>query len=325
MSDKHATLPWDQTDDGGDPDKSDVGIIVVKSRRQVLTDRRLKANAKLLFVFLLDFSYLRIYGGGEPGVITISIAQISQLLKLRPRAIIKAKKELNARHYIWWKNKFLPNAKPMHVYHITALKPEPADWIQTMLDGRWGTSDASVVQNGNGNFSAQNGEGNSQVPHLHTGNGQNGQLAMVEKDNGPLSKTSTASTQKGQLPVVEKDNWQYSKTSTANGRKGQLAVAQNGNGHVPKTALLKESPDSNGVSGVKGSGPLTLPLPKFEALDDKMFARARRIEGEKQIEYFKEKIFGLENSRKPATNQTDVIAAYKQRIREVKKWMAGEK
>jgi hypothetical protein len=56
-----------------------------------------------------------------------------------------------------------------------------------------------------------------------------------------------------------------------------------------------------------------------------MFPRARRVEGEKQIQYLGEKIFGLQNSRKPANNQADVIAVYKQRIRELKKWMAGEK
>jgi len=55
-----------------------------------------------------------------------------------------------------------------------------------------------------------------------------------------------------------------------------------------------------------------------------MFPGKRPAWGEKHIEYLKEKIYGLENSRKPAANRSEVIAIYKQRIRDTKKWMAGE-
>jgi len=42
------------------------------------------------------------------------------------------------------------------------------------------------------------------------------------------------------------------------------------------------------------------------------------------IELCKEKIHALDNNRKPPVNAKEIVAAYRQRIKEVRGWMAGE-
>lgn len=65
------------------------------------------------------------------------------------------------------------------------------------------------------------------------------------------------------------------------------------------------------------------PIPIFEPLDTRMVMRLRRKHGPDMIERLKEKIFALENNRKPVGNRKEIVAAYKARIRDVKNWMDG--
>lgn len=74
--------------------------------------------------------------------------------------------------------------------------------------------------------------------------------------------------------------------------------------------------------GVKNGHTHTVPV--FEKLDTRMVARLRPKAGEGMIEFCKGKIYALEQSRNPAPNRAEVIAAYKQRIKNVRNWVAGQ-
>ena len=98
----------------------------------------------------------------------------------------------------------------------------------------------------------------------------------------------------------------------------------------------KESPREFGSKGgsfkevcVAGNAPEApkphTQVPNFEPLDLRMAARLRPAWGEKAIDTCKGKIYALEQSRNPIPNRQEVIAAYKQRIKDVKKWMVGER
>src|SRR5439155_15157949 len=65
-------------------------------------------------------------------------------------------------------------------------------------------------------------------------------------------------------------------------------------------------------------------LPNFEDLDLRMAPRLRPQWGEKAIEFCKGKIYAIEQSRTPIPNSQEIIAAYKRRIKAVKKFMVGE-
>jgi hypothetical protein len=301
--------------------------IELESKRKIAPQIRSDVNfsrhpaaVKFFFVALLDLTFLHRFGGDGRGRIFTNVIKLSRILKHHKDSISKWRDYWVAEKLLW-----VSSGWPRQEWRITPLYPAPsAQTGQDEFDYIVGkAASLQSLERPPGHF----------LP-------QNGQEALVSEDicspspKTPAHKADVVGSGGVQHRLSEPKPSAVSSTDRRLSEPTTPATREDTNGKgEPKTPATSadntlatmETPKEIRSNGAKGGGVLTLPIPKFEALDAGMWAKDRIKWGDKQISYLGEKIYGLQNSRKAATNQTDVIAAYKQRIRDIKKWMAGEK
>lgn len=109
----------------------------INARDQVIEDNSLDLGARLMFVRILDLS-TRENVREHYGAICISQQKLADKFNVSLRTIWNWKQQLLAKGVIWMSSKFMPNAWPMDIYHLTRLDPPGPTEGRTTLDGMWG-------------------------------------------------------------------------------------------------------------------------------------------------------------------------------------------
>lgn len=301
--------------------------IILGARWDVVTDPELSRGAKLLFVFLLDLALNPAVNKGLRGVITITTTRLCEYLTASARAIYRWKRELVEKRYIWITDHYVPNAWPFHTFHVTALDHPEQPLHMPANDSLWGNgARRQKVEPGPGARGLSGKKGhlgkpskNAKLPGKSAGSGKN--------EHRPAAKIAAGS---GNDDDGEPQSMPLGAAEVAAGSSKieQRGAAKKDTGQPSEPSVLREG--ETGLEGElrhKGEGGKAPPppgMPSFEPLDRSEFMGKRSKQGEKMIDLAKEKIFALEHARPPKPNAAAMIAAYKARIRDVKKWMAGE-
>jgi hypothetical protein len=260
---------------------------ILQARREAVTDRDLSDGAKLLFVLLLDWS---LWPGKnvKPGVVRISTTKLCELLARSARAIWGWKQELLKKQLIWIRDHFLPNAYPMHEYHIAVLDPEEHGGAPVTQDGLWGNcrrrSAWSKEQRGLGARDAlrsskqhlENGGDFHISSEIATGSRTEGHLSVAESAVGNR-KFCDSQPQNLRLATA--------KSAIGNRSKRHLPTAANSTSQPHKTAPLIEAQIGD-LSLSEGRGKASPPDKAFEAafkawegrLDDMRNSDLRKVE-----------------------------------------------
>jgi hypothetical protein len=300
--------------------------IDLESKRKIAPQIRSDVNfshhpapEKFFFGALLDLTFLYRFGGDGRGRIFTNVIKLSRILKHHKDSIAKWRDYWVREKLLW-----VSEGWPRQEWRICPLYPAPsAQTGQDEFDYIVGkAANLQSLERPPGAFLSQKTE-----------------EALVSEDictprpETPSNRADVVGSVGVQHRLSEPKASAVSSTNPRLSEPKTPAVSEYNNGKgEPKTPAHKadkstatmETPKEIRSNGAIGGGALTLPIPKFEALDAGMWPKDRIKWGEKQISYLGEKIYGLQNSRKPASNQADVVGAYKQRVKEIKKWMAGE-
>ena len=109
----------------------------INARDQVIEDNDLDLGARLMFVRILDLS-TRENVRERYGAVCISQQKLADKFGVSLRTIWNWKQQLLQKGVIWMTAKFMPNAWPMDVYHVTELDPRGQTEGKTTQDGMWG-------------------------------------------------------------------------------------------------------------------------------------------------------------------------------------------
>ena len=278
------------------------------------------APAKFFYSALLDLTFLYKFGGDGRGRIFTNVIKLARILKHHKDSISKWRDYWIAQKLLW-----VSEGWPRQEWRICPLYPAPASQTgQEEFDyivGRAANEQSLAPRPGD--FLSQKAE-----------------EALVSEEicspppTSPAEKADVGGSGSVHLRLRKPSPSAIPSTDLRPGEPKTPATREytNGKGEPTTSAIVaqkslatKESPKEVRSLGANGGGPLTLPMPRFEALDAGMFPKDRLKWGDRTIDRLKEKIFALENSRKPASNQKDLVACYKARIKEIKKWMEGEK
>jgi hypothetical protein len=294
---------------------------------------RLPAAAKFFYAALLDLSFLHCYGGSGRGKIFITVRDLSRLLKHHKDSIGLWRDMLIEARLIWVREGW-----PKSEWRICALCPPPeTDYklgeYQTILGRAAALAPDSpegetVLQSSHTSFLPKNGDS----PRISEGNGH------TEPENPPTRAGSVGQRVLDSRPACPREQATKGRFSRTLEPAPQDKVSQDPGPLCPKPPATrgqtsgsnKESPRSIGgtgdskcvAPGVKSG--VTHTVPVFEELDSRTFARLRPKQGEEMIEFCKQRIYAVEQSRTPVLNRAEIIVAYKQRIKAVKNWMAGQ-
>lgn len=312
--------------------------IAPRIRRKVREDSRLSAGAKFFFYALFDDCFWHAVGGHGTGQIFADIRTLAERYGHDEKSIIRWREELEEAGWLWTNYQW-----PMTEWRLTPLMPAPAfsphkKAVQMSLGRAAKPVGETPTTPRTGGKSAKNGgtpggrgqNGHSPTPSFPTPVGETpverGHFGGDSVGGTPTGEGHNAHglppeipRAKGGTPTSDgQDAHDQTESHPRPHAKSSRPLGQNGSGE--KTP----GEGSNGERNVCEAKPTHPPIPRFEELDRKMAPRLRPQYGDKAIELCKEKIFAQENKRPPAANAKEVIAAYKARIREIKKWQAGE-
>jgi hypothetical protein len=309
-------------DDGAPP--------AVRARADVAADPTLSPGAKFFFGWLVDNSFLRRFGGDGFGRITIGQKDIRRITHHDRKSITEWTKQLCDSRHLWIEPAIIPNAYPVNVYCIRALVPGRQQLEISGLAHAWGRArgDRGKFSSSQpaGDFSAENAHPASQGRKTPPPNGGKLHLAGGENGTGQGEKLHLAGGENGTL---EAENFPMRGGKNGRGEVDNFPVSRpkNSTSEAGKADHLKETPKEERRQGDTVSVPAAAThtgIPQFEPLDLRCAPRLRPKLGEQMIDLAKEKIYAEENRRPLRANAKDVIAAYKARIKAVKKWIAGE-
>jgi hypothetical protein len=288
-------------------------------RRNCSKDPRLRkcVGAKWLFGQLTDLSFLNNYGGDGHGKIYISVRDLSRIFLHDPHTLTAWRDKLIETGWIWVREMW-----PKSEWGITGVCRQPdlfpvgSEYTRTVAKAS-GRDSHGLVEPGK----CEDLKGNGST---------NGIANVAEPHAQGVPATSPVSTL-----YTDGVNPSYTfggdvHTPNGNGTPAASVPAAAADGSKPSGSgdsysQLKESPMEKGSSGANGGVRPALPIPQFEPLDRTEFMGKRPTQGEQQINYCKEKIRIITETRTPAPNAADVVAVYRARIKEIRKWMAGEK
>jgi len=299
----------------------------VRARDIICSDKKLSPGAKFFGVWITDNTYNHWRGGDGEGRLTIAVRDIRALIGHDKKSITRWNKELH--HHIWIEQQKIPNAYPVNVYCVRELVPGQQQMEINGLAKVWGR-----IRGARGKFSpgpslSSEGKSTSQVPVNTPSLTQS--LPLTEPQD------ATSQVARCHLPRPQDATSQVARFPLGGGKNGSGEVARfplgggkNGSGEAAKAVPFKETPkeirrqgEQECVPGATARAGSHSPIPKFEPLDQKMIVRLRQKHGPEMIDRHKERIYAMENSRRPLPNQKEIIALYRQRIRDIKNWMDG--
>lgn len=309
----------------------------VRARNAVSSIRKLSPGAKWFFGWLTDATYSFNLGGDGHGRVAITQKKIRRLTGHDRKSLSRWTSELVDIRVLWVEPLAIENAYPANVYCIRELVPGQREANVADLAGTWGRlrgdrgkfaarpeSDQDAEKDPL--FSAENQDAASQGGKMPPPKGANSRLAGGNNGTGQEEKCRLAGGENGTSEAAE--------IPTAGGKNGTGEAAffrnvrpKNAAWEGAETDHLKETPKEKGRTGATECVPAPAThqgIPQFEPLDLKCAPRLRTGIGEKMIDLCKEKIYATEFKNPPPPNGREIIAAYKKRIRDVKKWIAGE-
>ena len=302
--------------------------MVPELRRNCSRDPRLKncVGAKWLYGQLTDLSFMHTFGGNGFGVVHLSIKDLVRIYGHDAESFEHWRDRLVATGWIWFFKTW-----PKSQWGISGICKQPelfgpafssseVDYIRTMAKAAKPKEPALSP-------------GGVKTEH----SGPNGRADPIAKPKEPDSKAGASGPQSRNFRPLEPEEPAGKGGQNPESHPEDPALLPGGTGFVmgkvsdlpsdqpPQLRSTPMEPRSSGANKCVAPAPKpTHTGPEFEPLDRKVVQRLRPKLGEQMIDRFKEKIFALENSRSPMPNRADLVAAYKQRIKAVKNWMAGE-
>ena len=315
----------------------------INARDQVIEDNDLDIGARLMFVRILDLS-TRPGDRDDYGVITISQNKLAHKFGVSLRTIWNWKQQLMSKGVIWMTKQFMPNAWPMDTYHITALDPQGQTEGRTTKDGMWGNGARRQSPDRMGLGARQPGQ--TIIPGTGVRSNQLRVATGFHDDKKSSFLPANATADRNELPATAETGCEPEPQPIATGSRNPLRLgAETGCEPEPKQVatvgrnplrlsaetgceLKKSKAVGNSIPKVCATGASArsiahTPLPKFEPLDPKTFQRIKQKDGPAMIERLKTRIGAMDQSRTPLPNQKEIIAVYRQRIRDIKNWMDG--
>jgi hypothetical protein len=232
---------------------------ILATREQALTDGHLDDGAARMFALLLDLALDPSRNSGS-GIVAISQTKLGEKLKCSVRTIYDRTRQLTRARYVWVSQIFLPNMKPMNVYHISALHSPTEREYKTTAEGLWGNGSrqspwdhSKGVQGGLRQNSAVEGAAGpggekSQVLDIAAPSGEQLPLSTAEICRRPRQKSAVAHGEN--LPVATAEICRWPRQKSAGGHGENLPVA------TAAACRHKETPD-----GEKDPKGVSLSLP----------------------------------------------------------------
>lgn len=298
-------------------------------RRANSEDPRLKkfVGAKWLFGVLTDNSFLFKLGGDGWGRVYTSLKDLHRRYGHDEDTLASWRDKLISTGWIWYQDRW-----PKSCWGIMGACQQPelfsphADFVRIMAKESSETQPpvaVGVIENGKTVSFGQNGHSkpadqpNGSVIPTASG-GQSDRESRSYQPNGSV-------TLRGEIRSDQPNGSVTPTGSNGHSDRANPVTPTGSNGHIRETPWSKGVKETQEcVPGATARADSHSPLPKFESLDPGMVIRLRQKYGPDMIERIKSKVGRMEISRTPLPNQKEIIAAYRQRIRDIKDWMDGE-
>lgn len=198
---------------------------ILATREQALTDPNLDDGAARMFCLIMDLSLDPSRNSGS-GIVAISQTKLAEKLNCARRTIYERARQLIQARYVWISQIFLPNMKPMNVYHVSALHSPTEREYKTTPEGLWGNgsrqSPFDLKKGVQGALRQNSAPDEGAVP-----SGQKSQVLDIAAASGNQLPLSTAES----CPGHEQNS------AVARGRKLPLAGAESCPGHGQNSAV----------------------------------------------------------------------------------------
>ncbi len=298
--------------------------IVPQLRRNCSKDRRLSLGAKWLYCQMTDNNFYERFGGDGKGRVYLSLMDLQRIYGHDRETFGKWRDELVNCGWMWFQESW-----PKACWGIMGLCQQPElftpplgqDYMRVMAkaSGDLPVNAAGPPENDKTeDFLRNRGENPRHLPvDAATPAGESGNTCRQKPQHLRHLQAGIDRQTPQDLPVDAATPAGESRNGCGKNRPTPEAESRN----------IEESPigvRSKGASECVAADPPTHRIPSFEELDRKVVIRKRPELGNSMIERCQARINALQQSRQPVAGAKEAVAAYRQRIKDVKKWMAGE-